>query len=191
MVNSVKKTDKKFLFIHIPKTGGTAISKALSLKVDHSTQDDLEKKINLQPSEHFSFAFCRNPWDRFLSLYFYCMQGSKMYPLQNTSNKISFELFCEICSKGLFVGNQYIWFVHFQKQKHFINDNIKFIGRFEQLQKDFDFVCNQIQIPFKQLSKLNTTKHEHYSHYYDRKTRDIVYHLYKEDIKYFKYEFES
>ena len=114
-----------------------------------------------------------------------------MYSLKNSSNKISFDLFCQVCSEGLYIGNQYIWFIHFKPQKHFINNNIKFIGRFEKLQEDFDFVCNQIKLEPKKLSKLNSTKHEHYSHYYNKKTRDIVYNIYKEDVKYFKYEFEG
>lgn len=64
----------KFIFVHIPKTAGVTISSILD---DYCTLDE-KKKHNMNPhgqrnqiSRYFKFCFVRNPWDRFLSCYFY------------------------------------------------------------------------------------------------------------------------
>jgi len=70
----------KFLFIHIPKTGGTSLfntkSKAcikllsegkLILCGGHLGLARMSKKIDI--SKYFKFAIVRNPWDRFISLW--------------------------------------------------------------------------------------------------------------------------
>jgi hypothetical protein len=61
-----------FVFIHIPKTGGTSMGKCLGLrKTTHATASEWREQLGLDYSNLYSFAFVRNPWDRFLSLYLY------------------------------------------------------------------------------------------------------------------------
>ena len=64
-----------------------------------------------------------------------------------------------------------------------------FIGRFENLNKDFSKVCDMIGIPKMDLPTTNISRHQHYRHYYNTDTRNIVAELYKEDIDRFCYSF--
>ena len=81
--------DKKFIFVHINKTAGTSIEKALSnygvRKLEENS--DLELELTYKQSQHFNteeykkhlgdgyddyykFTIIRNPFDRVVSYYY-------------------------------------------------------------------------------------------------------------------------
>jgi S-methylmethionine-dependent homocysteine/selenocysteine methylase len=73
------------------------------------------------------------------------------------------------------------------EQGHLIVD---FIGRFENLEPDFQQICNKLNIKAS-LPSLNTTVHKDYKSYYNDKTRQMVAEHFKADIEFFGYTFEG
>ena len=87
-------------------------------------------------------------------------------------------------------NNPYIY----HTQSEFLFDRngkqmVDFIGRFENLQEDFNKICRDLNIDQIQLPKTNTSQHDHYRLYYSDETRDIIAKSFKTDIENFKYEF--
>lgn len=208
----------KFIFIHIPKCGGTSVEH--SLLTSHGIPEDRVNDWNLTDEEkqefrlyykyggidvqhkkieqyntdyekkYFTFTFVRNPWERFLSEYFYikkyngcnCEDFDKSFP--------TFKHF--VMNKGI----NCCWHSHDFPQIDFVlNVNhgklTNFVGRCEDMQYDFNYVCGKIGLENVKLPHREATKHRHYSEYYDDETEQIIGKKYAKDIEYFGYEFEK
>jgi hypothetical protein len=73
------------------------------------------------------------------------------------------------------------WWVH--------NFKYDFIGRFENLQSDFNKVCGKLGLSEHKLGTFNAMDRIEYQHYYDEETAEIIHNLYKKDIERFNYKF--
>ncbi len=192
----------KFIFLSTMKTGSTSLNRAL-IKIEdpdkevydldenspmlpktydkkfykHSTCSDLQED---EYKNYFKFAFVRNPWDRVLSWYFFY---SSFNVMKNLSTKD--ETFKDFI---LNKSRSYRWSGDNQSQYNFTKC-CDFIGKYENLQQDFNTVCDKIGIQQQQLPHKNKTKHKHYTKYYDKETKQIVAEKLAKDIEYFNYKF--
>ena len=195
----------KFIFIHIPKCGGTSIEKFFNSKIsDYRKHDTLGMILNqnVETENYFKFSIVRNPFDVTVSMYNYLWNSEYKWPvLWRKKNKefarlnfkqwVTHRYFKTPTIHSVSVakdGGSNPSFLSFfsTKSKRFDMD---FIGRFENLQEDFNIICNKIGIPQQQLPHENATNHKHYTEYYDDETKSIVSEKYAKDIEYFGYEF--
>lgn len=179
---------KKPLFIHIPKAGGSSVQNIFK-KHNKDLTGCLHRPVTAYPKKHrdscFVFSFVRNPYDRLLSAHKYLTGGYGNQADIEFGNKLSVNF-------KHFVKNQLndnITWVHFKPMIFWLNRDIDFIGKMENFQEDFDFVCDKIGIPRQQLPHKNKSKHKHYTEYYDDETREIVAEKYAKDIECFGYKF--
>ena len=189
----------KFLMVSGTKTGTTSIERSIGNFHDvgrcvrwqdkHMKYADIKKKYP-QVGDYFKFSFVRNPWDWVVSWYAYrknspnkkydttkvgfkdwlMKEGSVAYD----SNELNLSMtpFGFICNEGGEI-------------------ELDFVGRFENLQNDFDIICERVGISKVELPVVNVSSHGHYVEYYDDETREHVGRYCAKEIEYFGYEFRK
>ena len=148
-------------------------------------------------NDYFKFAFVRNPWDRLASCYSDKIVGT------NKSGNVGFSTFPEI-RKGMPFA-EFVRAVHAisdtEANSHFRSQHVSlldpdrrlmpdFIGRFENLQKDFAHVARDIGVPEIELPHILRSKRSpEYREFYDENTAELVRERYERDAELFGYAF--
>lgn len=201
----------KFVYIAIGKSGSSSIRNALDKyscieywgsdpeksEYIHTNLRDVKKIFSFTDCEfdsYFKFSFVRNPWSRVVSYWNYINQCKISY-LKNNHHPY----FGPICIKilkeceqdfSLFIK---LWNWHLPSFFDMLAEEdgtllTNFVGKLENIQEDFNIVCDKIGIPRQKLPHKNKTKHKHYTEYYDEETGQIVAEKYAKDIEYFGYK---
>jgi len=195
----------RFLFLHLPKTAGTSIIKSLGTSVSQLKTTILAEKITAAETRNitydhyptwklirdgqmdpdylentFIFAGIRNAWDRFRSLYYY----KRIYKKYSPSEAV--DLLYEEKDQDYSMWNPYEYWLRGIENCHFI--------RYESLQKDFNTICETINIPLRELAECNLNQHyptlspkEFYQENPGIKER--IFEYYAEDIERFNQTF--
>ena len=66
-----------------------------------------------------------------------------------------------------------------------------FIGRFENLQEDWNYICDKIGVENIQLSHRKRAAKVDYNNYYNDENKKLVARLWKKDIDTFSYNYED
>jgi hypothetical protein len=203
-----------FVFVHIPKTGGTSIEEALSrcgvklALIGMSTEEERGRLGITEPWLHhipavelrrilgasrwdsyFSFAFVRNPWDRLVSLYHFLHKQFAARPdLQQAFPAIAARL-----KTSRTFGEWLAAGASPAPQLDLIVDPdgrklVDFVGRYEHLERDFGYVQRRIGVTAS-LPHLLRSQHPPYRDCYDDETRELVARNYRRDIEAFGYQF--
>jgi hypothetical protein len=196
---------KRFLFVHIPKTAGNSIQSILrdysedELVALRDEQDGIERfglrnskyKIKkhstlaeyktalgeVQFGDLYKFTCVRNPWDRMVSLYFTPTQDIGAWDRKK---------FRKVISKALPVAD----YLRLDKGEKDPFDNVDYVMRFENLADDFRTLCGTLGISPTALPQYNRSSREHYSKYYDDELRELVRARFAAEIERFGYIFE-
>lgn len=200
-----------FLFVHIPKNAGSAIYQSVGLQdSNHRTVKEYVDILGIEKYESmFSFAFVRNPFSRFISLYNYARMEISYYHNNispekaifghhldfNTLKSASIEEAAHLLHAGKLVHNPP--HIQWNPQGFWLKDdkgklNVKYLGRFE----DIHFHMRNIRTLIGQekvlpLNKVNSSTKEvlHYKKLINKDTRTILEDYYKEDLDSFNYDF--
>jgi hypothetical protein len=203
----------KWIFIHVPKTGGSSIITALKPYCDvqsqffhqardhslpltskqtrdydqHDTLEQVNETLvsqNHDPGEYFSFCYVRNPWDHAVSQYHYYHRLVEKRP-DPMQHAIDVVNNCETVA-------EYLKSRYYHKSMMAVlgyTRDVSYVCKFENFQQDFDVVCDRIGISKIHLPYKNASKHTHYTDYYDDEAKQIVAETNAEFIEHFGYEF--
>ena len=182
---------RNFIFIHINKTAGMSIEKALGLnEKQHFTAIEFRQKIGAKKWERvFKFSIVRNPWDKVVSQYFHRLKTNQ---IGLGDYRIDFKEWVKL-TYGEQNPKYYDDPKYFMPQLNWLTDNngklmVDFIGRFENLENDFRFICSKLSVS-TDLPLINKSEHKEFQFYYDDETREIVRRWFWKDIDLFDYSF--
>jgi hypothetical protein len=188
----LRKGKVSFVFIHINKTAGTSISKAIGLyRRQHLTAKEIIKIIGYHKwNRAYKFTVVRNPWDKVVSHYQYRIKTNQT---NMQSNPISFSEWVKFTyglEKNKFYYDQPKMFM---PQVDWLLDhneqlNLDLICKFENLEDDFEKVTQVIGCS-SLLPHLNPSKRANYQDFYDSETKKIVEEWFKQDLELFGYQF--
>ena len=206
--------DKKCIFIHIPKCGGTSVEDVIWPKEQGRTEVDLwmgfvsrfENKYQTGGLQHllawqireevgsdvfsayYKFAFVRNPWDRIVSQFAYMQQRPDLMDFLGMTSGIEFKAYLELIRRKEHV--------QWMPQVRFLLDQdgsllVDRIGRLESFNEDCAQIFSAIGLPLDQLpGHANRSKREPFQAYYsDNEAIEAVADIFSEDISFLGYKF--
>lgn len=194
-------TTHKFIFVHIPKTAGISIAAALDLACTQCHYPAREIKQILNKAEfgkiiwqnYFKFSFVRNPWSWIISnLFFHAnifnipIDPSTFLTDWMTNGQINITNELTLRISRIMERGQY----------SFLSEEdtllVDFVGKFENLQQDFEYICNEIGVPQTILLHKNKTReYKHYTEYYNEDAKQFIATKFAKEIKSFGYTFEK
>jgi len=213
----------KFIYLHLMKTAGTSITRNLlpflgREDVVLGCLPQFESKIPIENStlkltkhspfdvtklyvgdeiwnSYYKFSFVRNPFDLLVSLYYWWQKtpawSEKSSILKKEVISINFKEF--IMGDITISANYLTRMLCFTNDTGEFSDDMDFIGRYENLQVDFNKVCEQLKFPEIKLSISNNSKdiqqYNDYRRFYDDEMIEKVNQLFSADLTYFKYNF--
>ena len=188
--------ERKVIFFHIAKTGGSSIYNLLQKNnLDDCVLSD--KKVNYNRKveyfldildnwdEYYKFTFVRNKYDQLISLYNFD---------RHILNNISFEEFIK--------GHIYNRSVHYPYYDYWIDQYFlttiddkpifNFIGKFENYEIDLRKVCDQINIEYEDIRvNVGNYKKSEQASCYNEELKQLVNQKFESEMKYYNWELES
>ena len=204
--------EHKCIFIHIPRTGGSSIEKFFTKKSCFNQSGSLEerdlyfgysgpeikhivastaKKLYADYwDDYFKFSFVRNPWDRMVSMakypeFYGCTINNESINVSEYLKKFPEIEIDERSLSANYVGKSLSNSVYL----NLLDEPLDFVGKFENLKQDIEFVCDKIGTPVRKFLHKIASDHKHYTEYYDEETKQIVAEVFAKDIEYFNYKF--
>ena len=154
------------IFIHIPKTAGTAIAHTLfgcSAGVHRTVRDYQKIFPPATYKKYFKFTFVRNPYDRLNSAFQFLKKGGlnqsdQEWAREHVNKYEDLDQFVRDWLSDDSVFNS----IHFKPQVHYLRNelgdiDLDFIGKYENLNQDYRLISEGLRIN-GELDRINVTK---------------------------------
>jgi hypothetical protein len=211
-------TDKNFLFIHIPKTGGSSIENTLEMYQSfeygstHPTAFQIKNWIDKDLYKSlYKFSSVRNPWDLQYSCWTYYTQKSDVPINMDFETYIKWKFLDDYNIKdGIkYVGGdlnekdstehlRHGYYVHRVPQCYFLIDEkgnfiIDRVINLETVDQDLKDISDLLDLDIFFVPKLNVSREDgdDYRKHYTKEMIEIVSQRFAADIKLFGYEFNN
>jgi hypothetical protein len=181
--------EKKFIFIHNPRTGGGTILQMLGHpELTHLCYPaSWVKSNNLDKwDSYYKFAFVRNPYDWILSTYLF-----HTHTMDVPDKKVGFKAW--IASKfppfNLTPSHASLYLDRWLRDKNgnMLVDNV---FKFEDYENSLKTIFSAIGVALPaEIPVVNKIEHDPYREYYDDDTRNRIYEHFRIDLEYFGYSF--
>lgn len=187
----IVSSEKKFIFVAVPKTGTSSIEKVLGEYGDEELEKGKVKHVPLRftgdllEKPYYKFCFFRNPWGRMVSLYHYHVRQGDNF-LSRDYKDVPFNKWLRKALLGGMLERQTDYITH---RGALIPDVA--IYKFEELDDSWKHICKTLDIEWSPLPHINKSKHDHYSKYYAPETIHAVETHCRLEIKMMGYQFEE
>lgn len=201
--------EKDYLFLHVPKTGGTYMQLALLKHYEFVAYNFLSFEYKRCPysflqslSEYYmqpeilealgltrerimamkKFAFVRNPYTRFISGWKFMIQNNFI------SGKLPLEDLIDIKDSVDILSYNHIFATQWFHMKEWEYEEV---GRFENLEQDFCFILKMLGFEIEHKEEKTVNKTNDYGstlQYYNKKVLDFVNEHFDEDFVKFGYQ---
>jgi hypothetical protein len=188
-----------FIFIHIPKSGGTSVAHAIyGKRAGHDKASVIKQRMNGGEYERmFSFSVVRNPYNRLVSAYHYATQGGGSeggIRKRSVYSSTLFNSFSSFVIEWLIFQNPEDIELVFRPQYLFIMDAqenllVKWLGRIEEKEEIETVILNELGLKI-QLGQKNTSNRRGFQTYYTPELQALVYNFYKKDFELLGYSKE-
>lgn len=187
--------DPECIFIHIPKTAGTSIRKGVWKEYEGPVFGHIPKEW----SHLFSFAFIRHPLQRLASAYNMFTQGAtgdSTWKLPLDARPLSIKDFIDIVTDENIIYDERRKTFEEKIRHHTIPQtddfnclkHAKFVGRFENIDRDFSYIVKRLNIK-RDLPKIHTTTACQWQDIFKEESLEHAIEYYKEDFKLLEYKY--
>ena len=185
------------IFVHIPRCAGTSMEISVighgdRLETKHLIASTAKEMYKEYWNDYFKFSFVRNPWDRMVSMAKFEYGVRLDHRLDEISFPYYFEQYSPIeIDRRTPSRDDTFSPINNAVYLNILNEDLDFIGKFENIQEDWAYVCSQIgkaEEPLKN-DQEHQFKHKPYRVYYREDTKKIIADAYAKDIDYFNYSF--
>ena len=205
--------EKKFVFIHVPRTGGTSITKAFQHRNDQEVYNKVKKKwkertdsllydhvdhctMNILPSSfwnlyEYKFMFVRNTWDRLASYFFKIVDRPSAPGIPGPKEK-DFDRFIKTIYANW--SNNKSYFLFEKSQIDWRHDLIDEVINFEDVDRRWGYILSRCGVNYVRREHYNSRPErfkniKKYRDMYTPELYDMVYDVFRKEIEYFNFRY--